>query len=270
MGPLHDHPNPLAPQRYRLLRLGVRAASACKPMLSLGLRMLLRQPEQSRGRVLPMNVPLQPQQAELSRETLRRLIGSATVLAAMGECLCRRVGGCKDYPVDLGCLVLGEAVQALHPSLGRPIGRKQALALVDRALDCGLTPLVIQAMPDKWLWSLDHRRMVTVCFCCPCHCFVREAMGPMRHPSVLQGVLAAPGLAAQVDTTACAGCGQCVKACFLDAIHMEDRIAAVDTSRCVACGRCAAVCQSGSIAVGASPGYDADALSAEFPTAGKY
>lgn len=265
----HDRPKPLAPQRYRLLRLGVRAVSPVKPLLSLGLRVLLRRPEQSRGRVLPMNVPLQPQQVALSRETLRHLIDGASALAAMQECLCRRVGGCTDYPTDLGCLVLGESVRSLHPSLGRAIDRQQALALVDRAFACGLTPLVIQAMPDQWLWSLDHRRMVTVCFCCPCHCFVRESMGRLRHPGVLQGVRATPGLMAHVDAQHCVGCGHCAAACFLGAIHMADRVAMVDAQQCVACGRCAAVCPSGAIAVQAEPGYDASALAKEFPSAGK-
>lgn len=262
-----DRPKPLASQRYRLLRLGVRAVSPVKPLLSLGLRVLLRRPEQARGRVLPMNVPLQPQQVALSRETLRHLIEGASALAAMEECLCRRVGGCTEYPTDLGCLVMGAAVHSLHPSLGRPIGQDQALALVDRALQCGLTPLVIQAMPDQWLWSLDHRRMVTVCFCCPCHCFVRESMGTLRNPAVLQGVRATPGLATRVDAQCCVGCGRCVSTCFLGAIRIADQVAAVDTGRCVTCGRCAAVCPSSAIAVGAELGYDACALSKEFPSA---
>lgn len=263
-----DRPGPFARPRYRLLRLGLRAVSPVKPLFSLGLRVLLREPRHARGRVLPMNVRLQPTQVALSREALRRLIDGASALAAMDECLCRRVGGCTDYPVDLGCLVLGEAVRTLHPSLGRPVSREQALALVDRALDCGLTPLVIQALPDELLWSVDHRRMVTVCFCCPCHCFVREAMGRFHHPVVLEGVKAAPGLAAAVDAACCTGCGRCAAVCFVGAIRVDNGRALVDSEKCVACGRCAGACPVQAIAVQAAPGYDASALANEFPSAG--
>jgi hypothetical protein len=259
-----DRPQPFAPQRYRLLRLGLRAVSPMKPLLSLGLRALLNKPEQVRGRVLPMNVSLRPEQAALSREALTRLIGNADALAAMDECLCRRIGGCRDYPVDLGCLVLGEGVHAMHPKLGRPIGREQALKLMDRALDCGLTPTVLQALPDEWLWSVDHRRIVTVCFCCPCHCLVREAMGRLHNPVVLGGVKAANGLCAAVNASECMGCGHCAAACFVGAVCIQDGCAAVDPARCVACGRCAAVCPAQAIAVQADARYDADALAGEF------
>ena len=41
---------------------------------------------------------------------------------------------------------------------------------------------------------------------------------------------------------ACAGFGDCVKACKFDAIHVVNGVAVVDQDKCTGCGACAAVC----------------------------
>ncbi len=249
--------NPFAKLRYDAWRLALRVIAPIRPVFRLGLRVLMRRPEHVRGHVLPVNVRLEPTQQALSLDVLSHLIGRATVLAAMEECLCRRVGGCADYPVDLGCLVMGDAVERLHPGLGQRIDAQQALELVDRALACGLQPLVMHAMPDELLWSLDLEGMVTVCFCCPCCCFVQQAMGPPCHPVVSRGVTALPGVAALVDAQRCMGCGHCEGVCFLGAIAVGGGVATIDAQRCVACGRCAAVCSARAVSVTAPEPYDA-------------
>ncbi|MDR0799463.1 MAG: DUF362 domain-containing protein [Dysgonamonadaceae bacterium] len=47
-----------------------------------------------------------------------------------------------------------------------------------------------------------------------------------------------------VDQSLCTSCGQCVKYCASDAIHLdENKKAKIDYVKCVGCGQCVAVCQ---------------------------
>ena len=47
-----------------------------------------------------------------------------------------------------------------------------------------------------------------------------------------------------IDESLCTSCGQCVKYCASDAIHLnEKKKAAIDSVKCVGCGQCVAVCQ---------------------------
>ena len=45
----------------------------------------------------------------------------------MNFCLCRDSNHCKDYPVEYGCLFLGEAVLGINPALGHRVTKAEAL-----------------------------------------------------------------------------------------------------------------------------------------------
>ncbi|MCL1937779.1 MAG: DUF362 domain-containing protein [Candidatus Azobacteroides sp.] len=49
-----------------------------------------------------------------------------------------------------------------------------------------------------------------------------------------------------IDPSICTSCGQCVKYCASEAVHLNaQKKAEIDYARCVGCGQCVAVCQSG-------------------------
>ncbi len=56
-------------------------------------------------------------------------------------------------------------------------------------------------------------------------------------------------MTAIVDKETCSGCGDCVDACPLDAIEMQDGKAVVDEDTCGDCGACVDVCPTESITV---------------------
>ena len=176
---------------------------------------------------------------------LAELIQRSAAVGMMHECLCRSVGSCAEYPKDLGCLVLGEAVRSLHPGLGRAVSQEEAMAAVDRALALGLSPMVVHFKGDALLWSLEHSKMLTICFCCPCHCLLRDVMNlPGVGGSRLTGL---PGVTVAFDRQLCTGCGLCAETCVAGAIHMDTGNPTVGHIRCVRCGRCAMVCPSGAL-----------------------
>jgi len=46
-----------------------------------------------------------------------------------------------------------------------------------------------------------------------------------------------------IDAEICTGCGQCVKHCASQAVHLNNKKAEIDYEKCVGCGQCVAVCQ---------------------------
>lgn len=49
-------------------------------------------------------------------------------------------------------------------------------------------------------------------------------------------------MTARVEADACTGCESCIESCPLDAIEMQDDVAAVDKQTCEDCGACVDVC----------------------------
>jgi ferredoxin len=164
----------------------------------------------------------------------------------MNWCICRKATGCKDYPVELGCLFLGEATSKIDPSLGRPVTKEEAKEHVRKCREAGLVHLIGRNKLDAlWLGTGDADRLLTVCNCCPCCCLWKVL--PSMAPAIGAKVSKLPGLELIV-TNRCTGCGVCLKSCFMNAISVEAGRAVI-SDQCRGCGRCAVKCPKGAIEV---------------------
>ena len=56
-------------------------------------------------------------------------------------------------------------------------------------------------------------------------------------------------MAVKVDNTKCTGCGSCVEACPLEAMTVNDALAAADPEACVECGVCMEACPNDAISL---------------------
>jgi Fe-S-cluster-containing hydrogenase component 2 len=56
-------------------------------------------------------------------------------------------------------------------------------------------------------------------------------------------------MAAVIDAEKCSGCGECVQACPLEAIAIQEEKAVVDETTCGDCGACVDACPTESITV---------------------
>jgi len=178
-------------------------------------------------------------------ETLVRAAGTVGIMA---ECLCRRGNGCARFPADLGCLILGDATRELDPRLGRAVSPEEAIAHAREAVRRGLYPMVVHNRFDAWLWGVDYRRMLNVCFCCDCCCAVRYSVRLRKSEGFFRNIHRLPGLTVRV-TSECDGCGACVGVCMARAIRLSEGRASIDPVDCKGCGGCVEACPRGAILV---------------------
>jgi hypothetical protein len=186
-----------------------------------------------------------PESMVLPSQVVQHFIEQATHHWIMNACICRDASTCRDYPIDLGCLFLGEAVLQINPALGRMASKEEALAHVRRCREAGLVHLIGRNKLDTvWLGAGPGDRLMTICNCCPCCCLWR--MIPQLDPAIGAKVTRIPGVSVTV-TYRCAGCGTCAAGiCFVDAIRMVDGRATISDA-CRGCGRCVEVCPSEAI-----------------------
>ncbi|RLB56660.1 MAG: hypothetical protein DRI34_08845 [Deltaproteobacteria bacterium] len=174
---------------------------------------------------------------------------------AVSLCHCRHVAHHRGHDCDRfrleSCLSLGAGADyvARH-GLGRAIEKEQALALITETREAGLVHIAD---------NVKHRPTF-LCSCCGCCCEILQGFKRFRWlgDTFTSNYLARP------DPAACTGCRQCLQACPVEAITMEEsphvidgkryRLRArVDESICLGCGVCALQCQYGSMHMQARP-----------------
>jgi ferredoxin len=164
----------------------------------------------------------------------------------MNFCICRESCGCQDYPIEFGCLFLGEAVLGIRPEYGRLVSRDQAFEHVARCREAGLVHLIGRNKLDTvWLGVGPGDKLLTICNCCPCCCLWR--MLPHLSPLISRKITSMPGVSVIVNDL-CVGCGTCAQdeVCFVGAVHVENGQASID-DQCLGCGRCVDSCPNGAI-----------------------
>ena len=198
------------------------------------------------GAVIRVDEPVDlPGEVVLPSRVVDHFIQEASTHWIMNTCICRDASHCEDYPVDLGCLFLGEAASGIDPRLGRPVTKEDAFEHVRRCREAGLVHLIGRNKLDTvWLDVGPGDRLMTICNCCPCCCLWR--MLPHLSPQIGSKVMGMPGVTVRASEE-CVGCGTCTEGiCFADAIRLEDGRAVIgDACRC--CGRCVEVCPQGAI-----------------------
>ncbi|MHA1137545.1 MAG: DUF362 domain-containing protein, partial [Candidatus Thorarchaeota archaeon] len=187
-----------------------------------------------------------PEETALPSEIIHHFIEKASFHWIMNVCICRDAAKCEDYPINYGCLFMGEAVQDINPELGRLVTKEEAHVYVRKCREAGLVHLIGRNKLDaQWLGVSPGDKLLTVCNCCPCCCLWK--MLPDLTPEIGRKITKMSGVEVKV-TDACVGCGTCTEedVCFVNAISMVDGKAVI-SAECRGCGRCVEVCPNDAI-----------------------
>ena len=190
--------------------------------------------------VLTINTSLEsPPDMVLPSRVVEHFIETAQHHWIMNFCICRESFQCTDYPIELGCLFLGEAAMKIRPDLGRKVTKEEALDHVRKCREAGLVHLIGRNKLDAmWLKVGPGHKLMTICNCCPCCCLWK--MLPHLDSDTGMRVTKMPGVSISV-TDLCTGCGVCVDSCFVNAITVVDGKAVI-SQECRGCGRCVESC----------------------------
>jgi ferredoxin len=193
-----------------------------------------------------------PGEMVLPSQVVEHFIKAASTHWIMNVCICRDANGCKDYPIEWGCLFLGEAAAGINPKLGRQVTEEEALAHVRRCREAGLVHLIGRNKMDTvWLGVGPGDRLLTICNCCPCCCLM--GVLPYLAPQIGAKIARMPGVSVAVNGN-CVGCGTCtLDVCFVKAIDLVDGHALI-SDECRGCGRCVRVCPEQAIEISVDQG----------------
>ncbi|MHA2494103.1 MAG: DUF362 domain-containing protein [Candidatus Hodarchaeales archaeon] len=191
---------------------------------------------------------VKPADMVLPSQVIGHFIDKANFLWQMNFCICRAATKCEDYPTNLGCLFLGEAVLGINPQLGQQISKEEAHEHIQRCQEAGLVHLVGRNKLDTvWLNIGPGNKLLTICNCCPCCCLWRIA--PHLSPHISKKVTKMSGVLVKVNPEKCIACGTCTNdICFVNAIHLSGNQATI-SNECRGCGRCVSVCPQGAIEI---------------------
>lgn len=195
---------------------------------------------------ISINQPIENKSSAIPSQVVDHFIKNASYIRVMDFCICRKSMNCKDYPIDLGCLFLGEAARDINPKISRELSTEEALEHVRKCREAGLVHLIGRNKLDTfWLNVKPGNRLLTICNCCPCCCLWRIV--PDLKSDISHKLTKMPGVEISVNDN-CIGCGKCKTVCFTDAIRIIDKHAYIGDD-CKGCGRCADICPQNAIKI---------------------
>jgi len=158
---------------------------------------------------------------------------------AVGTCYCRHQAKLVDEASHCGnpddvCIQFGAgAAFVIERRMGRPIGKAQAMEILDRAENAGLVHC-----------TNNRQEIDFLCNCCSCHCVILKSAKAQPKP----GLAVNSGFQPIFNPDLCESCETCMARCPMAAIKMDaSNHPTMDLDQCIGCGLCATGCPGGAI-----------------------
>jgi len=175
---------------------------------------------------------------------VEHFVREASHRVILKRCPCRTGMGCTEFDPGFGCTFLGEGAKEIDPAIGRHVGLEEALEHVREADRLGLVSAMGKFRLDALALGVrDHKRLMTVCHCCPCCCLTTELR--FAPEEAWNAVTRIEGSEVRLAGE-CRGCGTCESACIFGQVEVREG-AAVVSAGCKGCGRCVAACPQGAL-----------------------
>ena len=150
---------------------------------------------------------------------------------AVAPCVCRTTKKLVGHECDKlveNCFSFGShAEYYVENGMGRFITIDEAKGIVKKNEEAGLV-----------MQPFNSQKIGGMCSCCGDCCGVLRSL--KMHPTPAKMVQS--NYFAQVDEQECTGCETCLERCQMDAIDVNDGIAAINLERCIGCGLCVTTC----------------------------
>lgn len=204
---------------------------------------------------VPINEELEAEGSTVvPRQLVEEMIRRSCHRVILPLCMCRVGCRCERFPMEIGCIFMGEGAKQIDPSIGRAVSVEEALEHMERSIAAGLIPQIGRVDPDPFMLGVrmkDWSRFLTLCFCCTCCCIaMRNQLS--WDPDVRSRMHRLEGLSIEVSEE-CDGCGKCARQCFAGAIAVEGDRARIGAD-CKGCGLCVEACPRHAISISVADG----------------
>jgi len=202
-------------------------------------------------RVIPVESAIDTTSSVATYNKVRDLVKEQENIAVT-QCICSKeqeLLGNKCFKPQETCIGFGDFAQYyLDNNMARAINVGEALKLLDQAEEIGLV-----------LQPTNTREIEAICCCCTCCCPSLRSAKMSKHPSNLFHSY----YQAKIDPVLCAGCGECIDRCPMDAIREGEDISETIDGRCIGCGLCVSTCPETAISLIAKPDMEAPPMDFE-------
>jgi Na+-translocating ferredoxin:NAD+ oxidoreductase subunit B len=192
----------------------------------------------SQMRTIPINIGLSKDTYIDTYDNAKEIVKNSSGKIAVLRCVCREgkdllEDSCKSSDIRETCLIFEEsASMILDMGRGRPISKEEAHEILQKAESAGFI-----------LQPSNSRKPQFICCCCGCCC---EALRSIKmFPKPVEYFHS--NFHSKVDPNVCAGCGECVTSCHMEALSLVNEVSTVDYDRCIGCGVCVSRCPSSAI-----------------------
>ena len=188
-------------------------------------------------RTIPINRQLVAEYPVAPFEDVLGIIESQKKIA-VSPCICRTTTALVGKGCDKSretCFSFGShADYYVENGMGRFISIEEATAIVKQNEAEGLV-----------MQPFNSQKAGGMCSCCGDCCGVLRSLKMQPSPAKM----VQSNYFARIDETACIGCETCQDRCQMDAVEVNDGLAAIDLERCIGCGLCVTTCPTDAIAL---------------------
>lgn len=177
----------------------------------------------------------------LDWERATHIVSTATAIS-VGMCQCQHLaqhhGKACDKPQEV-CLSFNYAAESMaRNELTRLITKDEAMSILGKCKEYNLVQIGDNVQ----------RKVSFICNCCGCCCHLLKGI---KNYNINKGVVSSNWIM-EVNLSKCKGCGECAKACPVNAIRIDKntegdkkkRWAVRDEEVCLGCGICSKICRN--------------------------